>query len=207
MEEEIKGYRLEICFSAVGCPNRAINSHDFIKEIEKELSKRELKSFLKERVKGPLKIHHEFVISISDCPNACSHPQIVDIGLIGSRTPKISENTCSRCETCVDICREKALTLPEEADSPVINNHLCLFCGQCVKICPTTTIQELTSGYRILLGGKLGRHPQLGKELPQIYSTEDTIKVVSQVLDYYQKYNKEGERLGEIISREGINFF
>ena len=31
--------------------------------------------------------------------------------------------------------------------------------------------------------------------------------MVSQVLDYYQKYNNEGERLGEIINREGMNFF
>jgi len=202
MENEIKGYRLETCFSSAGCPNQAVNSHDLIQQIEKQLSKRNLKSFLKERVKGPLKIHHEFVVSVSDCPNACSRPQIVDIGLIGSRKPEVSEESCSHCRACVEICQEKALMISIEDNSPNIDFNHCLSCGQCLKVCPTGTLYGSALGYRILVGGKLGRHPQLGKELPGIYSIEDTLKTVGWYLDYYQRHNREGERLGEIINRE-----
>jgi dissimilatory sulfite reductase (desulfoviridin) alpha/beta subunit len=44
---------------------------------------------LKKIVRGSLRIHHEFRISISDCPNACSRPQITDIGLIGACHPVV----------------------------------------------------------------------------------------------------------------------
>ena len=35
-------------------------------------------------------MHHEFRVSLSACPNACSRPQIVDIGLIGAVTPVLT---------------------------------------------------------------------------------------------------------------------
>ena len=89
MEEEVKGYQVETCFGPGGCPNRAVIFDDFSKKIEEHLAGRNLKSFLKDRVKGPLKMHHEFRVSTSDCPNACSRPQIVDLGLIGARSPKV----------------------------------------------------------------------------------------------------------------------
>ncbi len=35
MEEEVKGYQVETCFGASGCPNRAVSSEILIKKIEK----------------------------------------------------------------------------------------------------------------------------------------------------------------------------
>ena len=61
----------------------------------KLLESENLKEFLKERVKGPLKLHHEFRVSVSDCPNACSRPQIVDLGLIGALRPGPGEGACT----------------------------------------------------------------------------------------------------------------
>jgi dissimilatory sulfite reductase (desulfoviridin) alpha/beta subunit len=92
MEEEVKGFRVETCFGPSGCPNRAVAYDDLPRKIEDLLSRRNLKSFLKGKAKGPLKLHHEFRVSISDCPNACSRPQIADIGLIGARRPNISRS-------------------------------------------------------------------------------------------------------------------
>ena len=59
-------------------------------------------------------------------------------------------------------------------------------------------------GYRILLGGKLGRHPQLGWEWPGIHSEEDLLAVLNRVLDHYRKYNEKGERLGEVLKRHPL---
>ncbi|MEW6378092.1 MAG: hypothetical protein AB1611_00640 [bacterium] len=82
MEQEVKGYRIETCFGSSGCPNQAVPGSGLVQRVEARLSGRNLRDFLKTRVSGPLKIHHEFVVSLSDCPNACSRPQIVDLGLI-----------------------------------------------------------------------------------------------------------------------------
>jgi dissimilatory sulfite reductase (desulfoviridin) alpha/beta subunit len=69
--------------------------------------------FLKERVGGHLRMHTEFRISISDCPNACSRPQIVDVGLIGACRPEVTGEDCTLCGECRQICRENAISLKQ----------------------------------------------------------------------------------------------
>lgn len=203
MEDEVKGYQVETCFGPTGCPNRAVADKDLAQRVEERLSARNLKSFLKERVSGPLKLHHEFRVSISDCPNACSRPQIVDLGLIGARSPKVTDIPCSQCGACVEICREETISLSEKG--PTIAFAKCLFCGQCLAACPTGTLQEGARGYRILMGGKLGRHPRLGRDLPGIHGLEETLKMIDRSLDHYQRHCTKGERFGEILERVEID--
>jgi dissimilatory sulfite reductase (desulfoviridin) alpha/beta subunit len=201
MDQEVKGFQVETCFGPSGCPNRAVEGEGIARELEQGLLKRDLKTFLKEKVPGPLKMHHEFRVSLSCCPNACSRPQIVDFGIIGVRRPKITDEPCSQCRACLDVCKEEAVNLEESAESPLIDFDKCLSCGQCISVCPTGTLQEDSQGFRILVGGKLGRHPQLGKDLAKIYSKEEMLRVLNQYLDLYQSRNRRGERLGEILKR------
>lgn len=201
MEEEVRGFQVESCFGQHDCPNRAINSYDLTEQLDQKLAERDLKSFLKERVKGPLKMHHEFRISISDCPNACSRPQIVDLGIIGACRPEISDQDCSQCRACLEVCRENAISI--ENEYPIIDDSRCLLCGQCIPVCPTGSLKEGDVGYRIMVGGKLGRHPRLAMELAGIYKLEDLMMVVDNCLDHYQKECMRGERFGEILERTG----
>lgn len=201
MEEEVRGFQVESCFGPGGCPNRAINSDGLTEQLEQKLAGRNLKVFLKERVKGPLKMHHEFRISISDCPNACSRPQIVDLGIIGACRPEVSNQDCSQCGACLEVCRENAISI--ENGYPIIDDSRCLSCGQCIPVCPTESLKEGNVGYRIVVGGKLGRHPRLAVELAGIYKPDDLMMVVDNCLDYYLKECMRGERFGEILERTG----
>jgi len=200
MEDEVRGFQLEICFGLAGCRNRAVDCDDFSKKVEGRLAAKNFKSFLKEKVQGPLKMHHEFRVSISDCPNACSRPQIADLGLIGVRSPQISGESCLQCGACVENCREGAITLA--GIWPVLNWDRCIFCGQCITACPSRTLQEEKRGYRIQVGGKLGRHPRLAQELPGIHTLEEALKIVAKCVEYYQSHCLKGERFGEILERE-----
>jgi dissimilatory sulfite reductase (desulfoviridin) alpha/beta subunit len=201
MDQEVKGFQVEACFGPSGCPNAVIVNPDLMEKLEKKLEQRNLREFLKEKVQGPLKLHHEFRVSLSTCPNACSRPQIVDFGIIGALRPRISDETCTLCGACREACSEGAMALEDEPAQPVIDCDRCLACGQCLKVCPTGTLAEGEKGYRILVGGKLGRHPQLGRELPGFHSEEDLLAVLDQILDRYQKYNEKGERLGEVLKQ------
>jgi dissimilatory sulfite reductase (desulfoviridin) alpha/beta subunit len=203
MEEEVTGYQIETCFGTGGCPKRVLDSKGLTQALEEKLSDKQLKAFLKRRVQGPLRMHHEFRISVSDCPNACSRPQIVDVGLIGACTPEVSEESCSLCQACVDVCRENAISL--EDTSPVVKRCNCLSCGQCVEVCPTGTLKAGTRGYRIMVGGKLGRHPQLATEMPGIYKAHNALEIVDKCLDHYQRHCLKGERFGEILERTAMN--
>jgi dissimilatory sulfite reductase (desulfoviridin) alpha/beta subunit len=202
MEDEVKGYQIETCFGSTECPNRAVVYEDFAQKIEELLARRDLKTFLKQKAQGPLKMHHEFRISISDCPNACSRPQIADVGLIGARSPKLSDEDCIQCGACVENCREGAIALAGKW--PVVNGDRCISCGQCISVCPTRTLQEEKKGFRIQVGGKLGRHPRLAEELPGIHGPEETLKIIDRCLDCYQSHCQKGERFGEILERGNL---
>ena len=139
-----------------------------MERIEVLFKQSDLLGFLNEQVEGDLKFHHEFRVTLADCPNACSQPQIKDIGIIGACTPRIGSEPCSQCEACVEACKEQAIALND--DGPQIDFAACLQCGKCMQVCPTGTLEEGRKGYRVQLGGKLGRHPRLAREMPGIYS-------------------------------------
>ncbi|MBW1841269.1 MAG: 4Fe-4S dicluster domain-containing protein [Deltaproteobacteria bacterium] len=199
MSSEVKGYQVDICFGPSGCPNRASKGDHLLKKIEQFLEKEDLLGFLKQRVKGDLKLHHEFRVSLAECPNACSQPQIKDIGIIGAVVPKITDEDCTLCEVCVEECPEKCISIEAGAEKPEIDFGRCLKCAKCVHVCPTGTIEAERKGYRVQLGGKLGRHPRLATELDGIFSEEEVLDILRQCVVFYKENSKQGERFAQIF--------
>jgi anaerobic sulfite reductase subunit C len=148
-----------------------------------------------------LKFHHEFRVTVADCPNACSQPQIRDVGIIGAVMPAITDQACSGCEACVDVCPDDAIALDETV---AINSQRCMACGKCILACPTGTLSEQVKGYRVLLGGKLGRHPQLARELPGIFSEQEVLDIVDGCLALYKKKSRGGKRFAELLTDADI---
>jgi anaerobic sulfite reductase subunit C len=205
MSSEIKGYQLDICFGPGGCPNRAIEGDNLLQRIEAVLKEEDLLSFLKDRVPGKLKFHHEFRITLADCPNACSQPQIKDMGIIGASLPMVIQEACTLCEACVDACKEEAVSLDDVSEMPLIDMIRCVTCGKCIAACPTGTISEAQKGFRVQLGGKLGRHPQLARELPGIFSENEVLKILKACITFYKQNSKHGERFAELLKERDFN--
>lgn len=204
MAKEIKGYQLDTCFGASGCPNRIQPSEGLSDKIEKILQEADLLSLLKSRGVTDLKFHHEFRVTLAECPNACSQPQIKDIGIIAATFPEISREACSGCGACAGTCREMAITI-NDAPHPIIQAQRCVACGQCIPVCPTGTLIDGARGYRVQLGGKLGRHPQLARELPGIYDEATVLDIVTQIIRVYKQQSKGGERFGELLQEDDFN--
>jgi len=200
MSSEIKGYQVDACFGAGGCPNRAIASEGLLAKLEQLLQREDLLGFLKASVPGDLKYHHEFRVTISDCPNACSQPQIKDIGIIGACDPVLTAEACTLCGNCVAVCRDRAVSLNETTQKPIIDRQRCLQCGRCAAECPTGTLVDGQKGYRILLGGKLGRHPRLAEPLPGIYTADEVLDIVKKCIDHYKANSRNGARFAELYS-------
>lgn len=197
MEKEIKGYDVSTCFGGA-CPNIANSCSLLAKEVEDIFEKEDILSFLKENVKTGLKFHHEFRVAFADCPNACSRPQIVDIGIIGAVLPTVFDD-CTLCGSCVDACAEKAIVLDEENERPLIDYDKCLMCAKCIK-CPTGTITEKQRGFRVMLGGRLGRHPGLAMEVPGLFSHDAVLQIVKKCIYFYKANSKNGERFSHLLS-------
>jgi len=203
MEDEVRGHRLETCFGPGGCPNRAVESECLVERLEAVLQEAGLLAFLKQHVDGPLRHHHELGISLADCPNACSRPQIQGIGLVGARFPERSSEPCSECGACVEACKEGAVVLEGSPHGPAVDPAACVGCGACIVACPTGTLHEGRTGWRVLLGGKLGRHPRLAEELPGLYSEDEVLALVQKVLAAYKAHARHGERFSDLYARLG----
>jgi anaerobic sulfite reductase subunit C len=204
-ESEIKGFRVETCFGGLKCPNRAIETEPLVERIIRLLETENLPAFLQAQIQAPIKHHHEFRVAVSDCPNACSQPQIKDIGIIGAILPKVADVSCTACGACSLDCIEHAITVDTKTKKPVIDFKLCVKCGQCVKSCPTHTLAVGEKGFRIQVGGKLGRRPQLASEIPGIYHEDEIISLVGECISFYKKHGKNGQRFGSIIARSGLD--
>ena len=199
MEKEIKGYEITSCFGGSGCPNSANSVTRLAADMKKIFEAEDLLGFLKSTVKGDLKFHHEFRVSLSECPNACSRPQIADIGVIGAVLPGISEEACTLCGACVDACDERAIELDTKIQRPIIHDSLCLKCAKCIRSCLTGALTENQKGYRVMLGGRLGRRPRLAMEVPGIHSHDQVLEIVKSCLRFYKKTSKNGERFSHIL--------
>ncbi len=207
MDSEIKGYQVETCFGQNGCPNRCVSGDTLVKRLETLFIEQDLLSFLKSVVKGPLKYHHEFRVGIAECPNACSQPQIRDVSIIAAMAPGVSAEACSRCRACVDVCREGSVILDERDDAPRIDVSSCVRCGACIKVCPTGTLECRESGYRVQLGGRLGRHPRLARELDGLFSKDRVVDMVAACITFYKQNSKNGERFSQLLDDQAFETF
>ena len=199
MSSEIKGYQIETCFGPSGCPHRVNVGESLLVKIESLLKEENILAFLRQQVTGDLKFHHEFRISLADCPNACSQPQIKDVGIISAACPAVTDEACSLCEACVAACKEGALYLNTDKRGSVLDLDRCQKCGECIRLCPTGTISSGTTGYRVQLGGKLGRHPKLAKELPGIFSEKEVLEILRDCIAFYKKNSRQGKRFAEVF--------
>jgi len=203
--EAREGFAVEACFGGSGCENALTDSRELLTRIEETLKAAGLTDFLKKKVGGPLKHHNAFRVGLSECPNACSQIHIKDFAVQGRIRLEVEPGLCSFCESCLEVCEEGAIRLLEAG--PIVDEEVCVACGACTRICPTGALQEIEQGYRVLVGGKLGRHPRLATELVPFTDAEGVLSLLKRVLKVYKEENQKGERLGAIIERLGWREF
>ena len=90
---------------------------------------------------------------------------------------------------------------------PEIDYNRCLACGKCIEVCPTDTIASDIKGFRVQLGGKLGRHPKLASELDGIFNEDEVLAIVKRCVEFYKKNSKHGERFAEIFKLSNFKNF
>ncbi|MFP4168186.1 MAG: 4Fe-4S dicluster domain-containing protein [Desulfonatronovibrionaceae bacterium] len=207
LSSEVRGYRVEQCFGPSRCPNRAADSAPLAGEIESLLLEKDVLGFLQRSLgREKVKPHHEFRVSISECPNACSRPQIFDLGIIGAAVPEAGNAECTRCGACEEICREHAISL--DGGGVLICAEKCLQCGQCIDVCPTGKIFAAGHGFRIQIGGRLGRHPHLARELSGLYSQGDVLWVLERCVDLFLSQDRGGvKRFAYVLDGYGADRF
>jgi len=199
-----KAHRIKLCWGIESgeCPNLLFQEPNLKQDLEFDVERSGWPELLGRSLPREIKPLDQFSISVSGCPNGCSRPQIADFGLLQVRHPEVSREACTGCEECVQACREEAIEMLDGMAR--IDSESCLSCGVCIRTCPEGALSSKNEGYRVQIGGKLGRHPRLADELPGIHARDQMLKILKQCLELHQRSYRPGRRFGQVVAEHGV---
>ncbi|MGR3319254.1 MAG: 4Fe-4S dicluster domain-containing protein [Candidatus Anammoxibacter sp.] len=195
----MNAYKVKICKRENGCRNAVYKGTEIVDDIVSILEEMNYTDFVKGEIQGRVKSHHQFKITISCCPNSCPMPQIADIGIVAAGVVKVSSEQCSQCKSCVATCLEDAIML-DEINGPKISTVRCVYCTKCANNCPSKTITIKERGFRVMVGGKLGRHARLASELPGVFSKRKALTIVKNSIKYFKENYSRANRFADLFS-------
>lgn len=134
-------------------------------------------------------------IAVSACPNGCTSERLSEIGITGLRVPLRNEGKCTGCGTCAHTCKEYAIVMVNGRLS--LDTEKCMECGMCIESCPFHIIKGTAPHYLVTVGGRRGRHPQLGRELARVSSEGSAVGVVNRVVDWIYRNAYTGKTLAD----------
>ena len=189
-----EGVEFRWCRAQEGCSQMAVRVDGLISCLAASLSTGGMGRLMR--------LHRRFRVAVAGCPNGCSRPHIVDIGIIAAVYPeRLDSRSCSGCGLCVDACLEHGIEAGQEG--PRFDFERCLGCGHCIATCQAGSIGTGAVGYRILIGGKLGRHPRLATEIG-FFPEEKAVAAVEGAIRIFATEARPGERFGTMLERIGM---
>lgn len=192
---------IRVCSASVGCPKSVIDISSLRDRINTKIDEKRLSDHLFRDAQGRVPFHQRFKVAISGCPNTCSQPQISDFGVIARAIPENSNEECINCGKCVSACMENSVEVFD--GEPIIDYIGCVGCGDCARTCPTGAIRADRKGFSVIIGGRLGRHPQLAQEIIHLATEEEVILALDACLDMYIESKHPSERFSYNVNRLG----
>lgn len=195
-------YEVRVC-GLPGCPRRLFDVNSVAEKMVRVIEESRVPEAVVRRVNGPVLRHHRLMVSISGCPNSCSQPQIADFGVQGRARPVIGSGDCTGCESCVNVCREDAVTVSFK--EPVLDTDRCVDCGDCASVCPTQALIVGEHGFTALAGGKLGRNPQLAQTLFGFTDEKMLLTALRVICEIFVDEMEPKERVADAVNRIGVD--
>lgn len=185
------------------CPFNILSASKLSQKIKEKLKELDFSKRLLEKTQGPILPHQIFKLGVAGCPNSCSQPQIKDLGVHARTTVYVDESCeCNGCRRCLDACKENSITIDKDRNV-TIDEESCVYCGLCAEVCPTGSIKTRTKGYRIMVGGMLGRHPRFASDLIGLADEAGVMDAVEVCADIALSDNS-GKRFGIKVKELGI---
>lgn len=166
-----------------GCPNSLIDAAAWQAEVQRWLESAEVSERLRGRLDGErIMAHDRLRIAIAGCPNACSQPQIADLAVVGRVRPSFDETACSGCGLCEAACPDRAIVVDE---TPIWYSGRCQGCYSCGAACDYDAVIVSRPWGQVLMGGKLGRRPQLAREAAEVHDPRELTAMFSRAVERF----------------------
>ena len=146
-------------------------------------------------------------ISLSGCDFSCVRSRTSDIGIIARAEVELTDRVCKKCSLCVKAplgCQVDAISLTDGGIT--IDTDRCVRCGFCSNICRPETIRVKQRSFDIYIGGCGGIKPREALLYKTFDSEETVIEETGRILDRYSESAGDGERIGDVIEKHGIEF-
>ena len=198
----IDAYELQPCRGLQGaCPFALAEDPSFARQIDLAVRASAWWPRFNQR-KGKALAHHvRFRVALAACPNACTMPQIRDIGIIATVTPQAIRAECDGCDCCERTCREGAIIV--RAGRAGLHKEKCVGCGRCIGSCPNQVIEPGPLRARVLVGGRMGRHPRWAQDLCAV-DLASAADVVRAFLDCVAREMRPVEPVADTVERIGL---
>ncbi|NQS78558.1 MAG: 4Fe-4S binding protein [Methanoculleus bourgensis] len=144
-------------------------------------------------------------IAISGCTYMCNSPLLNDIGIIGRIRPLRIPGLCTGCGTCVEYCKERAIKLRDGIS--VLDESKCVQCGVCIHSCPYHLLKSEYDHYQIMVGGRRGADPRVGRELVTVETEEEVVEVVDRIVYWVYRSAWSGRPLADQMDEIGYEKF
>lgn len=196
-------YQVKTCRGAeVNCPFLITDSNILAEKLRNKLKELRFTDKLTEKIEGQVLPHHTMKLAVSGCPNSCSMPQIKDFGVHAIEPVFVDPDCkCIECMKCVETCREDAIKI--EDGKVTIDKEKCVHCGLCARVCPAGSIRAEEKKYRVMIGGKVGRHPRFALDLVPMADESAALKALSVCVDIILS-SKTEHRFRALVEQQGI---
>ncbi len=196
-------YQIKSCRGAeVNCPFLITNSNILADKLRDRLESLHFTEKLMDKIEGQILPHHTLKLAVAGCPNSCSMPQIKDFGVHALEPVYVDPDCeCTECMKCIETCREDAITIQNGQVS--IDKDKCVHCGLCARVCPASSIKASEKKYRVMIGGKVGRHPKFALDVLPQAEESTTLKVLDVCVDMILS-SKTEHRFRTLIEQHGI---
>lgn len=174
------------CLGTDHCKYAVIDSKSLARKLDEKFFGKEM----------PVKVR----IAISACPNGCTSERLNEIGITGLRKPVRNMGLCTGCGTCGHYCREHAINIVN--GKLKMENEKCMLCGFCIYACPYQYINFEEGRYLITLGGRRGRHPQIGRTFFIAKSEDDVVTIVEKIIYWIFRSIASDKMLPEQLTDE-----
>ncbi|WP_332450690.1 nitrite reductase [Methanoculleus sp.] len=144
-------------------------------------------------------------IAISGCTHMCNSPLLHDIGVIGRIRPLRTPGLCTGCGTCAEYCKKCAIVLKNGVS--VLEEGKCVQCGICIHSCPYHLLKSEYDHYQIMVGGRRGDAPRIGRELVTVETEEEVVEVIDRIVYWIYRSAWSDRRLADQMDEIGYEKF